>query len=96
MKNIGMFYSNKRDMLYAFKEHADRCDPLLFSCEVKVNPQTSTITIGDVRWMYYAFERDGDAMQRVQGINFDAMFSENLHPHCKRYVMTRFRPRLDK
>ena len=96
MKNIGMFYSDRSDMYKAFKEHADRSDPLLFQCEVKVSIKSNTITIGDVRWMYFSFEKDGDAMRVVGGINFDAMFSENLHPHCKRYVMTRFRPGLNK
>lgn len=96
MKNIGMFYGNRFDMRDAFEAHANRVDPIHFNCPVSVNPRSQTITIGDTRYMYYAFTKDGEAMQKIQGINFDAMFSENLNPYCKRYVMTRFRPGLNK
>lgn len=93
MKNIGMFYSNRSDMCKAFKEHADRSDPVLYDCHVKVNTRAETIEIHDTRWMYYTFTEDKDVM-RIAGINFDAIFSEIVNPYCKRYIMTRFRPGL--
>lgn len=92
MKNIGMFYSSRSEMVKAFREHANRCDPLLFNCHVKVNPRSETIEIGDTRWMYFTFIKDKD-VHRIAGINFDAIFSEVVNPYCKRYMMTRFRPR---
>jgi hypothetical protein len=95
MKNIGMFYNTVGEMHEAFKAHADRADPIHYDCYVKVCPRSATITIDNVRWMYYTFREDKDVM-KIAGINFDAIFSEVVNPYCKRWIMTRFRPGLNK
>jgi hypothetical protein len=95
MKNIGMFYNTTYEMREAFKAHADRSDPIHYDCYVKVCPRSETITIDNIRWMYYTFREDKDVMQ-IAGINFDAIFSEVVNPYCKQWIMTRFRPGLNK
>lgn len=95
MRKIGMFYGSRTRMLEQFEKHAYSLSNPSYG-HFEVNPRTLTITVGDYKYMYYSFEREGDALARVQGIEFDAMFSEDLNEHCKRYVLSRFRPRFDK
>jgi hypothetical protein len=98
MKNIGMFYGSTVTAVEAYRKHSQQAnnDARDYG-KVTVNPKMMTITFDDdIRYMYYGFDKDGDAQSRVQGIPFQAIFSENLHPKDKQYVMTRFRPRFDK
>lgn len=94
MINIGMFYGRGRVATEAYRKHCLNANSMAreFST-VTCNPRKMTITYNDdVRYMYYAFENEGDAQARVAGINFQAIFSEGLHDADKQYLLTRFRP----
>lgn len=95
--NIGMFYGNRQVAIEAYRKHSQSANNDARSYgTVTVNPRSMTITFDNVRYMYYSFDNDGDAQMKVQGIPFQAIFSEDLHPKDKQYVMSRFRPRFDK
>lgn len=96
MRKIGMFYGSRVRMLEQFEKHVNAVSGPHFGNDVKVCGRTMTITVGNYKYMYYAFEREGSALTKIAGIEFDAMFSEDLNEHCKRYVLSRFRPRFDK
>lgn len=96
MKNIGMFYGQRSSAIEAFRKHSQTANNLARDYRtVNVNPKEMTIIYdNEIRYMYYGFEKDGDAQSRVAGINFQAIFSENLYHADKQYVLTRFRPSL--
>lgn len=94
MKNIGMFYGSKLAAIETYRKHSQQANNSARDYgTVTVNPKDMTITFDDVRYMYYSFDKEGDAQRKVQGIPFQAIFSEDLHTKDKEYVMTRFRPR---
>lgn len=94
MKNIGMFYGSKQAATEAYQKHSQQANNSARDYGViTVNPRAMTITFDYVRYMYYSFDNEGDA-QRIAGIPFQAIFSEDLNQKDKEYVMTRFRPRL--
>lgn len=56
MKTIGMFFSNKEDMIAAYRKHSQSVNNLARSYgTTTVNPPQMTITIDDYKWRYYAF-----------------------------------------
>lgn len=95
MKQIGMFFSNSRDMIEAYRAHSQQYNSLAreFGC-VSVNPTEFTIRVDNLKWMYYSFPND-DNINRIAGIQFDAIFSEVVHPKAKWFIITRFRPRFN-
>lgn len=96
MKTIGMFFSNKEDMISAYRKHSQSVNNLARSYgTTTVNPSQVTITVDDYKWRYYAFE-DDKCVHKIAGIQFDAVFSEVTDPYAKMFIMSRFRPRFDK
>jgi hypothetical protein len=96
MKNIGMFYNNKHDTIEAFRKHSQNVQSLARQYGVvTVNPSEMKIIVDDCKWLYYTFE-DDSRINDIAGIQFDAIFSEVIDPKAKWYIMTRFRPGLNK
>lgn len=95
MKLIGMFYSNSRDMIEAFRSHSQRYQTIAREYgSVTVNPAQMMIIVDDVKWLYFSFPND-DHINRIAGLQFDAVFSEVVDPKAKWFIMTRFRPGLN-
>ena len=95
MKLIGMFYSNSRDMIEAFRSHSQRYQSLAREYgSVTVNPAEFKIVVDDIKWLYYSFP-NSDHINRIAGLQFDAVFSEVIDPKAKWFIMTRFRPGLN-
>jgi hypothetical protein len=96
MKLIGMFYSNSRDMIEAFRLHSQNYQTLARNYgSVTVNPAEMKIVVDDRKWLYYSFPND-DNINRIAGLQFDAVFSEVVDPKAKWFIMSRFRPGLNK
>ncbi|MNW21642.1 hypothetical protein D3C71_2226760 [compost metagenome] len=53
------------------------------------------VIVDDRKWLYYTFE-DDSRINDIAGIQFDAIFSEVTDSKAKWYIMTRFRPGLNK
>lgn len=95
MKIIGMFYSNKMDMIDAFRKHSQNYQSTARQYgTVTINPKEMKIVVDDRKWFYYTFE-DDSRINDISGIQFDAIFSEVVHPKAKWYISTRFRPGLN-
>lgn len=94
MKNIGMFYGRRSSAIEAYRKHSQTANWMAREFRtVTINPSEMTIIYNDeVRYMYFAFDKEGDAQSKIAGISFDAVFSEDLYPADKQYVLTRFRP----
>lgn len=96
MKLIGMFYANTRDMIEEFRRHSQHYQTLAsYYGSVSVNPSKMIIKVDDIHYRYYAFPND-DNINIIAGLQFDAVFSEVVDPDAKWYIMTRFRPGLNK
>lgn len=90
-----MFYSNSRDMIEAFRSHSQRYQNHAREYgSVTVNPAEFSIKVDDVVWRYYSFP-NADHINRIAGLQFDAVFSEVFDPEAKWFIMTRFRPGLN-
>lgn len=53
-----------------------------------------TITFENLKYMYILIKDEKDVI-KIGGIQFDAIFSEVIDPHCKQFIMSRFRPGLN-
>lgn len=94
MKHIGMIFDNQVALNAAFYMHA--WGTSLGGGETSgVNTGMRTIESADRRYSYILIKDDSDVV-KISGIEFDAIFSEVTDPHCKQYIMSRFRPRVDK
>lgn len=92
MKNIGMFFEKRSEVIEAYRKHSQQSNNMARDFgTVIVNPAQMTITCDDVCWMYYAFESFEDAV-RISGINFAAVICEISDRRIKDYIMTRLRP----
>lgn len=95
MKTIGLFFANSHDTVRAYRRHSQSANnSARYYGVVSVNPKEMTITCDDWKYMYYTCNTEND-VDRIAGIEFDAIFSEVVDPYCKRMIMSRFRPRLD-
>lgn len=95
MKLIGMFYSNSRDMIEAYRAHSQMYNNYAREYgSVTVNPAAMTITTDNVKRMYFSFP-NSDQINNISGLQFDAIFSEVVDPKSKQFIMTRFRPRFN-
>lgn len=96
MKTIGMFFSNKQDTVEAYRKHSQSANSLARDYGVvTVNPAEMTITTDDIKWRYYTIV-NGEDVNKIAGIQFDAVFSEVTDPYAKIFITSRFRPRFDK
>ena len=92
MKIIGMLFEDRVSMEAAFYRHAYG---LITFDETKDNVKVKTgmrhtIEIDDSRWMYLIV--DNKSVDKIAGIQFDAIFSEVRDPDLKFYILSRFRP----
>lgn len=96
MKLIGMFYNNSPDMIEAFRSHSQRYQTLARQyCSVTVSPAEMKIVVDDIRYLYFSFP-NADHINRIAGLQFDGVFSEVHDPEVKWFIMTRFRPGLNR
>lgn len=97
MKKIGMFFANSHDMIEAYRAKSQMYNCLARNYgSVTVNPSAMTITVDDIKWMYYSFPNaDHINLIKIAGIQFDAIFSEVVDPKAKWFITTRFRPGLN-
>lgn len=95
MFHIGMIFDNQVALNAAFYMHAWSNSNGCTLPDVNVNTGMRTIEVGDRRYSYILI-KDGKDVVKISGIEFDAIFSEVTDPHCKQYIMSRFRPRFDK
>lgn len=93
MKIIGMIFDDPVALNAAFFMKA--FNVLAYKEDAVVNTGTRCIEYPDVRWQYVLIKDDRDLV-KISGIQFDAIFSEVVDLHCKQYVMSRFRPGLNK
>lgn len=95
MKHVGMIFDNQVALNAAFYMHAwGQSDGGTVQNGV-VNTGRRTIEFADIRYSYILIADSKDVV-KISGIEFDAIFSEVTDPHCKQYIMSRFRPRFDK
>lgn len=94
MKYIGVFFDKHSDAVQAYRKHSQEVNNMSRNYGiVTVNPSDMTITIDNIRYMYYGFPTYEDVI-RISGINFAAIFSEVSDSRIKQYIMARFRPSL--
>lgn len=95
MIHIGMIFDNQVAMTAAFYMHAWSQTEGGVNTDVTVNTATRTIECANRRYSYILI-KDRDDVVKISGLEFDAIFSEVTDPHCKQYIMSRFRPRFNK
>ena len=93
MKTIGMIFDNQVALNAAFYMQAWYASES--GTEVTVKTKDRTIEYPDSRYKFILIKDEKDVM-KISGVSFDAIFSEVVDPHCKQYIMSRFRPRFDK
>ena len=94
MKIIGMIFDNQVALNAAFYMQAYSAREY-DGGNVTVNTARRTIEYQDSRYQFILIKDEKDTV-KISGIEFDAIFSEVVDPHCKQYIMSRFRPRFDK
>lgn len=96
MKIVGMLYGDRVSMEAGFYRHAYGLKTWEETRDnvVITTGYNHTIEIDGVQWLYLLIT--DDTINKIAAIQFDAIFSEVTDPDLKSYIVSRFRPGLNK
>lgn len=93
---IGMIFDDEIALRASFFQQAFGLTNDSFSKDATVvNCGRRNIKSYDTEWEYVLIENDED-LNKISGLQFDSIYSELKNSKHKQWVMTRFRPRLNK